>query len=81
MPKGDDANLPAKVKCPMCGNSMSQMGIKKTTDMTLSTLNYSESDKRKQGKKKHFVQTAVFACGKCHNIQSFLLTNPKGNDK
>jgi hypothetical protein len=59
----------------MCGSSMSQMGIKKTTDLTLSTLSYSESDKRKLGKKKHFVQTAVFVCGKCRNIQSFLLTS------
>jgi hypothetical protein len=60
---------------------MSEMGIKKTTDLTLSTLNYSESDKGKQGKKKHFVQTAVFVCNKCRNIQSFLLTNPKASRK
>ena len=81
MSQGENIDLPEKLKCPMCGKKMSQMGIKKTTDITLSTLNYSESDKRKQGKKKHFVQTAVFVCGKCRNIQSFLLTNPKENDK
>jgi hypothetical protein len=65
----------------MCGNKMTEMGIKKTTDLTLSTLNYSESDKGKQGKKKHFVQTAVFVCDKCRNIQSFLLTNSQGARK
>ena len=53
------------------------MGRKDTTDLTMSTLNYSESDRGKQGKKKHFVRTAVFVCGRCRNIQSFLLTNPK----
>jgi DNA-directed RNA polymerase subunit M/transcription elongation factor TFIIS len=81
MPKGeDDAGLPAQVKCPMCGNNMSQMGIKDrtTTDLTMSTLNYSVSDKiKKEGKKKHFVRTAVFVCDKCRNIQSFLLTDSK----
>jgi hypothetical protein len=64
--------------CPMCGNHMSKMGIRDTTtDLTMSTLSYSESDKSKSGKKKHFVRTAVFVCDKCRNIQSFLLTNPK----
>ena len=53
------------------------MGIKENTDLTMSTLNYSESDRGKQGKKKHFVRTAVFVCGRCRHIQSFLLTNPK----
>gem|GEM_PF-4626199 len=63
----------------MCGNKMSQVGVRdETTDLTMSTLNYSESDKtKKEGKKKHFVRTAVFVCDKCRNIQSFLLTNPK----
>jgi hypothetical protein len=80
MPKGDAAELPAQVKCPMCGNKMSQMGIKDTTtDLTMSTLNYSVSDKiKKEGKKKHFVRTAVFVCAKCRNIQSFLLMDSKG---
>ncbi|HKU48618.1 MAG TPA: hypothetical protein VJP79_01585 [Nitrososphaera sp.] len=76
--RGDTRSLlPVKVKCPMCGNRMSQMGIKDstTTDLTMSTLNYSVSDKiKKEGKKKHFVRTAVFVCDKCRNIQSFLLT-------
>ena len=79
MPKGDGGDLPKQVKCPMCSNEMSQMGIKDTTtDLTLSTLNYSESDKtKKQGKKKHFVRTAVFVCGNYRNIQSFLLIGSK----
>ena len=83
MPKGDYAGLPAKVKCPMCGNKLSQMGIKDTTtDLTMSTLNYSVSDKiKKEGKKKHFVRTAVFVCDKCRNIQSFLLTDSKVSGK
>jgi hypothetical protein len=62
----------------MCGNKMNEMGIKNTTtDLTMSTLSYSESDKDKKDKKKHFVRTVVFVCHKCRNIQSFLLTNPK----
>jgi len=70
--------LPANVKCPMCSNKMVQMGVRDTTtDLTMSTLNYSESDKGKAGKKKHFVRTAVYLCEKCLNIQSFLMTNPK----
>ena len=83
MPKGDYVGLPAKVKCPMCGNKLSQMGIKDTTtDLTMSTLNYSVSDKiKKEGKKKHFVRTAVFVCDKCRNIQSFLLTDSKVSGK
>jgi hypothetical protein len=79
MAKGDAGELPAQVKCPMCGNKMNQMGIKDTTtDLTMSTLNYSVSDKvKKEGKKKHFVRTAVFVCDKCRNIQSFLLMDSK----
>jgi hypothetical protein len=61
----------------MCGNKMSEMGIRKNTDLTTSTLSYSESDKGKKGKKKHYVQTAVFVCDRCRNIQSFLLTAAK----
>jgi hypothetical protein len=64
----------------MCGNKMSEMGIRKTTDLTMSTLSYSESDKSKLGKKKHYVQTAVFLCDKCRNIQSFLLTASRETD-
>ena len=83
MPEQSDAGLPAQVKCPMCGNKMGQMGIKDTTtDLTMSTLNYSVSDKvKKEGKKKHFVRTAVFVCGKCRNIQSFLLIVDSKNRK
>jgi hypothetical protein len=83
MSEGDDAVLPALVKCPMCSSKMSQMGIKDaTTDMTMSTLNYSVSDKiKKEGKKKHFVRTAVFVCDRCRNIQSFLLTDSKATGK
>jgi hypothetical protein len=83
MAEGDYASIPAKVKCPMCGNKMSQMGIKDTTtDLTMSTLSYSVSDKiKKEGKKKHFVRTAVFVCDKCRNIQSFLLTDAKATGK
>jgi hypothetical protein len=83
MPEIENAGLPAQVKCPMCGNKMSQMGIKDTTtDLTMSTLNYSVSDKiKKEGKNKHFVRTAVFVCDKCRNIQSFLLTDSKISGK
>jgi hypothetical protein len=75
--KEDKKALQGQIKCPICGNKMGEMGIRKTTDLTMSTLNYSESDKGRQGKRKHFVRTAVFVCDNCRNIQSFLLTNPK----
>lgn len=70
-----------QVKCPMCGSKMSQMGIRKTADLAMSTLNYSEADEGKRDKKKHFVRTAVFVCGKCRNIQSFLMTGPRENTR
>lgn len=70
--------VPKVVKCPMCGNIMNEMGRKNTSDLTMSTMNYSETDQNLGGRKKHFVRTKVFVCKKCRNIQSFLLTNPEG---
>ena len=57
----------------MCGQKMSEMGLKNTSDTTISTFSYSEKDERN----KHYVRTIVFICKGCNNIQSFLFANPE----